>query len=116
MANKSKIGNVEWGLVLGATATVDTIQVFLDGFAIGLIANRLIDIVMGMFLVFYFLMRGVKLGKNRIIALCSSFLIEEIPIVDAFPAWSADVIYTWMSVRAEEKGIGLPTGTTDKIK
>ncbi len=103
MANKSKIGNVEWGLVLGATATVDVIQMFLDGFAIGIIANRFIDIVMGMFLTFYFLIRGIKLSKNRIIALCSSFLIEMIPIVDAFPAWSGDVIYTWMSVRAEEK-------------
>ncbi|MCR4334392.1 MAG: hypothetical protein NUV47_01510 [Patescibacteria group bacterium] len=100
MANKSKIGNVEWGLVLGATATVDTIQVFLTPF---LVPNRLIDIVMGMSLVLYFLMRGVKLSKNRILALCLSFLIEEIPLLDALPAWSGDVIYTWMSVRAEEK-------------
>ena len=116
MAKKSKISKTEWGMVLGAAATIDVLQIFLDAGAIGVVANRLIDIVMGLALPFYFILRGVKLNGKRVIALALSFIAEEVPIVDALPCWSADVIYTWVTVTAEEKGIPLPTSTVPKLK
>ncbi len=110
---KSKISNAEWGLVLGATATIDVVQAFLDGAdGLGVVINRFIDIVVGLSLVTYFLLRGVKLNAKRILALCLSFVLEEIPGLDAMPLWSGDVIYTWFTVRAEEKGILTKTMAT----
>ncbi|MSR71735.1 MAG: hypothetical protein EXS50_03725 [Candidatus Taylorbacteria bacterium] len=116
MAKKSKISTTIWGLVLGATATVDVVQLFLDGFAIGLIANRLIDIFMGMTLPFTFWCMGVKLNSKRVAGIALSFLMEMIPGLDALPTWSADVIYTWVSVKAEEKGVGVPAGAKEKLQ
>jgi hypothetical protein len=104
----SKISNTEWGLVIGALMWVDLIQFFLDGFAIGIIANRFIDIVVGMSLAFYFWIRKVKMDQKKVLTLIGSFIGEEIPGLDALPLWSADGIVTMMWDKADKNLPNLP--------
>lgn len=99
----SKIPNFEWGLVIGATAVVDVVQIVLDMFVIGAIANRFIDIVVGMALAGYFWIRGVKLNAKKILSLIASFVGEEIPVIDALPLWTLDVILIMAWDKAEGK-------------
>ncbi|MES2213826.1 MAG: hypothetical protein V4465_00320 [Patescibacteria group bacterium] len=84
----SKISNAEWGLLVGALATIDLAQVVLDVFAIGLVANRIIDLTVVMALPLYLTFRGFKLDTETMLLIGGSFLAEEIPVVDAAPFWS----------------------------
>ncbi len=102
----SRISNFEWGLVTGAALVVDAVQVFLNMFAIGIIANRGIDIVVGMVLPLYFYLRGVKLDSKKVFSWIGSFLLEEIPIVDSLPLWSGDMLLTMALDKTDKK---LPT-------
>ncbi|MHB0978314.1 MAG: hypothetical protein ACYC1K_02865 [Minisyncoccota bacterium] len=99
----SKISNLEWGLVIGAVAVVDVVQLFLNAFAIGILANRFIDIVVGMALPFYFWIRGVKMNAKKILSLIASFVGEEIPVLDTLPLWTLDVILIMSWDKAEGK-------------
>jgi hypothetical protein len=91
----SKISDVTWGLLIGAAIIIDIIQVGLDLLAgFGLLLNRFIDIAVGMALPFTFWMLGVKLDSKKILTWIASFLLEEIPIIDALPLWSLDVVVT----------------------
>lgn len=99
----SKIGNVEWGLVIGATAVVDVVQFILDIFVIGAIANRFVDIVVGMALAFYFWIRGIKMNAKKVLSLIASFVGEEIPVLDTLPLWTLDVILIMAWDKAEGK-------------
>jgi len=99
----SKISNVEWGLVIGAVVVVDAVQFFLDAFAIGILANRFIDIVVGMALAFYFWARGVKMNAKKVLSLIASFVGEEIPVLDTLPLWTLDVILIMAWDKAEGK-------------
>lgn len=89
----SRVSNTEWGLLIGAAGMVDLFQLVLDVLGqIGVLANRFIDIAMGMALPFYLHMRGVKLDSKKVASMAVSFLLEEVPEVDALPLWCADVI------------------------
>ncbi len=99
----SKIGNLEWGLVIGAVAIVDAVQLFLNVFAIGVLANRFIDIVVGMALAFYFWIRGIKMNAKKVLSLIASFVGEEIPVLDTLPLWTLDVILIMAWDKAEGK-------------
>jgi hypothetical protein len=61
----SRIGNTEWGLVIGAAVVLDIGQWVLDILLIGVALNPLIDISVGMALPLYFHIRGVKLTPKR---------------------------------------------------
>lgn len=101
MASTPTKSNVAWGMLLGWAGTIDIVQIFLDGYAIGIVVNRFIDIGMGLFLLFVFFLMGVKLTFWRIISILLSFLLEEIPVLDAAPFWAGDVAFVWASVRME---------------
>ena len=103
MPNKSKISTFEWCLVLGVALTLDLIQFFLDAYVIGIVVNRFIDICIGMALPLYLKLRGIKLNAKRVGGILLSFFFEMIPLVDGLPLWSADIIYTWVTVRADDK-------------
>ncbi len=90
-------------LVAGAAFVVDCIQIVLNMFAIGIVANRFIDIVMGMTLSFYFYMRGVKMDAKKVTALVGSFILEEIPLVDSLPLWGGDVLATMAWDKLDKK-------------
>ncbi len=105
MENESKMSHIEWGLLIGALGTIDLIQIGLDVFLeIGVIANRFIDIFVGMALPFYLHLRGESMSDpKRWIALVATFFAEEIPDVDALPFWCLDGIYYYALWRAKNK-------------
>ena len=102
MNNGPKISNVEWGLVIGALFMVDIVQIVLDLLAqIGVILNRFIDIVVGMALAFYLQMRGQSMANpKRLMGIIGTFVLEEIPDVDALPFWFLDGIYNMLIAKS----------------
>jgi hypothetical protein len=105
MNNKPKISNVEWGLVIGALFVIDLIQIGLDLlFEVGVLINRFIDIAVGMILVLYLHLRGQDMtNSKRILGFMATFIMEEIPDVDALPLWGLDGIYNMFLAKSEEK-------------
>lgn len=99
----SRMSNTEWGLLIGALATIDLVQFILDVFLIGLVANRFIDIVVGMSLPFYLRMRGVRLDSKKIGGMVGTFLLEMIPGFDALPLWCLDGFLNFTLDKADKK-------------
>ncbi len=91
----SKISNAEWGLILGAAAMVDLGQLVLDIMAIGLAANRIIDLGVVATLPLYLTLRGFKLDTQVLLLIGGSFLAEEVPVLDVAPFWTFDVWRLW---------------------
>jgi hypothetical protein len=99
----SKIGNIEWGLVIGAVVLVDLVQLWLNVYVVGVLINRLIDIVVGMALPFYFWIRGVKLNSKKVLSIIATFVGEEIPVFDSLPLWTLDVLLIMAWDKADGK-------------
>lgn len=96
MENESNISKGEWLLVGLVAVITDISQLILDLFAIGLIANRVIDAVFGFALAIYFQIRGISLANPKIaLGLIASFIGEESGIGDFLPLWSLDILYTY---------------------
>lgn len=86
----SRMSKFEWGLFIASLAMIDLIQVVLDFFAIGLAANRIIDLTVVMAMPLVLVLRGFKLDAQVLLLIGGSFLAEEIPVVDAAPFWTFD--------------------------
>lgn len=98
--HRSRISNTEWGLVIGALLIIDIIQIVLTLLAIGLVVNRIIDVLVGMTFAFYLHIRGEKLqDPKRLLGFLAAFVGEMIPVVDSFPLWSADGVYNFFLAR-----------------
>lgn len=104
-AKASDISNTEWGLVIGLIAILDFVQFILDVLAIGLIANRLVDILIMLSLLFYFWMRGVEMDLFVLGTLCAVMVGEEVPGLDVAPFWTLDV---WAIMRHDKAKKNLP--------
>ncbi len=108
----SDISNTEWGLLIGATAMVDLIQLILNFFAVGVFINRFLNILMGMSLGFYFWARGMPFTSKKVAGMIGSFVGEMIPVIDSLPLWTMNVVYTMLS---DKIPIDLPgSGTAGK--
>jgi hypothetical protein len=97
--NKSKISNVEWGLVFGGAVMIDIMQALLEWVTMGFssIINPFIDGFVGMSFALYLQIRGEKLNDpKRAFGLLSTFLLEMIPGLDEAPLWSIYVIYAML--------------------
>ena len=107
MIHKSKVSTFEWGIVIGLLIVTDIAQIILDFFAIGVVVNRIIDVIVALGLVFYLLIRGELSDpgtRTRTIAIiAASFAAEEVPVLDAAPFWSGDGIYLWNLSRKRNK-------------
>lgn len=102
MREMPKISKIEWALVLSFFVLVDLIQIIIDLFVVGVIVNRIIDPAAGMILAIYLKLRGLRLLKpSRIGGIVGTFFLELIPIVDALPLWSLDVIFNYYMYRKE---------------
>lgn len=99
---RSKISSVEWWLVIGALGTVDLIQIVLDLFAIGVAANRFIDIAVGMALALYLLIRGEPFKP---LVILGTFGLEMLPLVDALPFWVLDGFYYKSQAKTRNKAV-----------
>jgi len=115
--HKSKIGKFEWGIVIGLLIVTDIAQIILDGFAIGVVVNRIIDFVVGLALPFYLQIRGEKMSDpKRFLAWLATFGLEEVPVVDAFPLWFGDGIYNFILARARNKAAEAQEAVMDKLQ
>jgi len=111
--SKPNISPVEKGLVIGATGVIDLIQIGIEaldltgvGAIVSVIANRLIDIVVGLTLWLYCKLRGIKMDWKRTGSLLGAAFVEIIPIIDIAPAWTIDAAYLLLSedvAKATEK-------------
>jgi len=98
-----RLTKTKWKMLIGLFVIVDLIQIVLDLFAIGAVVNRFIDIAVGVGLPLFLRTQGVKLANpKRMLAMLGAFVGEMIPVVDALPLWTLDVVYTWSTVKAEE--------------
>lgn len=85
----------------------DLAQVILDFFVVGVAVNRIIDAVVAVIFVTWFVVKRITLTDHMsiYISLVGSFLLDEIPGVDALTAslWILDVFYTIKTMDAEDK-------------
>jgi hypothetical protein len=103
--HRSRISNIEWGLVIGVLLVIDGIQLLLDFFVIGVIANRGISVLVGMALPFYLHIRGEKMSDpKRLFGFLAAFGLESfLPFVDGLPFWFLDGIYNFILAKRRNK-------------
>ncbi len=107
----SRISKTEWKILVGLAVIVDGIQIILDFFGIGIIVNRFIDVAVGIALPLYLQTQGVSMANpKRLLGMLGAFVGEMIPVVDSLPLWTADVLFTWSTVKAEELIAKAPGG------
>lgn len=100
-----RISKPERLLVYTVIIIVDISQIILNFFVVGVIVNRILDVIVGILLFAYGFIR--KLLTTRIsLGIIGSFAIEEIPIVDVLPMWTLDVkwMYSTDDGKTEEEG------------
>ncbi len=106
-----RLTKTKWKMLVGLFVIIDILQIILDFFAIGVVVNRFIDIAIGVGLPLFLRTQGVKLANpKRMLAMLGAFVGEMIPGVDALPLWTADVLFTWSTVKAEEALAKVPGG------
>jgi hypothetical protein len=97
---------MEWIFLIVATIILDIVQVILEFFVIGIILNRIIDIVVGFCLPIYFWLRGVGMNDwKRWLAFLGGFGLEEVGLGgdDGLPLWTAEVAVVWLTVVVEKR-------------
>lgn len=95
----SPVNSGEWIMIVLLFAFIDLSQIILDFLVIGIVINEIVDIFVGIFLVIYlFLRKQISDSKSatRALAIVAvSFIGEEVPILDAAPFWTGDILYFW---------------------
>jgi hypothetical protein len=101
---RKRIGFLTIFFMVSFAVVIDTIQLILDLFGIGVLANRIIDVAVACILLFWFYMIDPALLTNmKIVGSVGAALIgEEIPVVDAFPFWAGDAAYTCITIMLED--------------
>jgi hypothetical protein len=102
MEKKVIIKKWERGVMYGFAGIVDIIQVVLNFFVVGAAANRIIDIVMGIILVAYGLIRKL-LNVQKGLVLVAFFAGEMIPFVDSLPFWTLDIRNLYSGIPSKEE-------------
>jgi hypothetical protein len=97
------IGKGERGVVYGLAGLVDLVQLILDILVVTEIANHIIDIVFGILLAIYAVLRKILTVKKSLV-LIAYFCAEQIPFVNAVPFWTLDVrnLYSGVPKTKEE--------------
>ena len=101
----------EWIVLVCATIVLDIVQVIIDLFVIGLVLNRIIDIVVGFLLPIYFWWRGVNMNDwKKLVTAVGGFGLEEVGLGgdDGLPFWTLEVVVVWLIVIAEKKAANNP--------
>ena len=114
--NKSKISNVEWGLVIGALFAIDITQIIIEWLlgwiGIGIFINWIIDLMTGMSLALYLQLRGQSMvNPKRLAGIVGTFVAELIPIVDQLPLWGMDGIFNMVISKSDTIVSKIPGGT-----
>ena len=96
---KSKISNIEWGLMIGVALLFDGVQFFLDVVLIGLIVNRLISIWAWLTFYLWLKIKGVKNFRGW---LAIGGIAEIIPVIAALPFWTGMIIVIMIKNKTKE--------------
>jgi hypothetical protein len=115
--NKTKISNIEWGLVIGALFAIDIMQVIIEWLlgwiVIGVFINWIIDLMTGMGLALYLQLRGQSItNPKRLAGIVGTFVAELIPVVDELPLWGMDGIFNMVISKSDEIVSKIPGGST----
>ena len=103
MEGKQRI-SINFTIVIGIFAlTTDLLQILLDAVVIGVVVNRVIDLLMTIIFWILFKMKGVSFTKTRAFVFFGLAFLEMFPGVDAFPLWTLDVVAVCFMVMAEDK-------------
>lgn len=108
----AQINKYEKIAVISFSILVDGIQILLDIlFGSGIIANRFIDIIFGILLFLYSLLRGLANARTTT-ATIAAFTGEQIPALDVAPFWTFDAFYLFYS---NDQKIPIKIPGADKI-
>lgn len=108
------ITNLGWFFLFCFVITVDILQIVLDlAFGAGVLVNRILDIGVAFALLLIFYLKDAPLTQAQYISICSAFIGEQIPVLDALPMWTFDVFYIFASLKKEE--ISEKLGVVGKI-
>jgi hypothetical protein len=105
-----RIGNLTAIFMIVIAVILDIIEFVLAIFGIGLILNRALTFIEYSVFIFWFWMLGVSFTKfdnkhatRRFYWSLGSMILEFIPIIGALPAFTAGVVRTIFTVRAEDR-------------
>lgn len=91
MAKPRIIHKWEKNTVISIAVIVDIVQIILNFFAVGVVINRIIDIVMAILIAGYGVIRRLW-TVSKALTFVAYFVGEMIPIVDVLPFWTLDII------------------------
>lgn len=93
----------EWAIVLCVAILVDIAQIILNiALGSGVLINRIISFAFGILLGGYLSLRGVSMvNTKRLLGFFTTFVIEEIPLLDMIPTWTIDVVWTWWTTKSK---------------
>ena len=109
------MSNTEWGFLIGALALMDLIQAALDLFAIGVVVNRFIDVIVGLSLIVILWIKGIR-GARIYGSIAAAFGLEFIPLVDVLPLWTLDGLYAFSQDKIANRSGGLGKVSTALAK
>ena len=94
----------KWAAFYAVTVFVDVAQLILLAFGIGVGVNTAIDFVFGPFLAFTLHLAGVSMtDPKRVASILAAFGFETLPIINALPLWTLDLILIHAMYKGEEK-------------
>lgn len=98
------MSKTRWAIFYAVIIFVDIVQVLLDLVAIGVVLNRVIDVVVAFLLPFFLHISGVKMtDMKKILSIFAAFGFELMPGVDALPLWTLDLFVIHSISKGEEK-------------
>ncbi len=107
------MSKIEWFLLICLVILIDLIQLIITLMAVGLVINRVSNIVIGILLPFYLHLRGVNMvDPKKLLAMMGAFTGEEFVIGDFLPLWTCAVAFTYLTYKGEmnpESALGKAT-------
>ena len=108
------LSNTEWGLVIGALATIDLTEFILGFFGVSEFDFFLVDSFLAMSLAFYMQMRGQSMNNNkRLIGLFTTWLVGLVGVGFGDFWWADGVYYMYLdkaSAKLERAEAAVPGG------
>ncbi|MDP6388187.1 MAG: hypothetical protein QGG63_02855 [Candidatus Pacebacteria bacterium] len=103
---RQRIGNMEGGLMIAAAGVIDGVQFLFNLIVvIGWIIVPFIGISAWLMFYLWYKLKGINFldsGARLAITICTGALLEIIPVLNAFPAWTISVAIMFFIVRFED--------------
>jgi hypothetical protein len=102
---KKRISGFGQALFIVFAILIDALEIILDAFAVGLIANRIIDIVAGILFMVYALFKGLSIADDFVTlsSIIGTIAGEMIPVIDIAPFFTIDAFWITQAIKAKDK-------------